>query len=135
MENQLSPSKTPPTRLIFGIRKTKNIDQCFATLYGKFVLCASKNVCKMIDFRWPSECTGIMTFPKTQLCRDINSCTLSFAHIFRCTKCEFPVHGKKQFNKVYRTVQELRIQTFTEQNSWKFIEFFRTKYRTFNNFP
>ena len=36
----------------------------------------------------------------------------------------FPVHGKKQFNKVYRIVEELGIQAFTEQNFTKFIELF-----------
>ena len=33
-------------------------------------------------------------------------------------------HRKKYFNKVYRTVQELGIQAFTEQSSTKFIELF-----------
>ena len=34
------------------------------------------------------------------------------------------IHGKKYSNKVYRTVQELGIQAFTEQSSTKFIELF-----------
>ena len=41
---------------------------------------------------------------------------------------------QKQFNKVYRTVQELGIQAFTEQSSRKFTELFRIKCRTFNDF-
>ena len=38
---------------------------------------------------------------------------------------------KKIFIKVYRTVQELGIQVFTEQSSGKFKELFRIKCKTF----
>ena len=38
------------------------------------------------------------------------------------------------FDKVYRTVQELGIQEFTEQNYGKFSEFFRMKCGSINNF-
>ena len=41
------------------------------------------------------------------------------------------VDGKNLFNKVYRTIQELGIQAFTEQSFGKFTEVFKIKYGTF----
>ena len=38
---------------------------------------------------------------------------------------------EKKFNRVYRTVQELGIQAFTEQSFVKFTKLFRIKCRTF----
>ena len=41
---------------------------------------------------------------------------------------------KKKLSKVYRTVQELGIQAFTEQSSGKFIGLFRINCKTYKNF-
>ena len=59
----------------------------FSTLYGKFGLCVPENVCKMPYSSCPEKCAGIMSFPHTLVCGNINSCILSFAHIFRCARC------------------------------------------------
>ena len=47
-----------------------------------------------------------------------------FIWFFKLLILNLILHGKKKFNKVYRTVQELGIQAFTEQSSTKFIELF-----------
>ena len=41
---------------------------------------------------------------------------------------------KNKFNKVYRTVQELKIRAFTKHTSRRFTELFKIKCGTFNHF-
>ena len=63
-----------------------------------------------------------------------NTCWVCIISVCKFGAAILDVHGKKWLSGVYRTVHELGIQAFSEQNPEKFAELFRMKWGTFNHF-